>query len=134
MCRYLANRPAILSGLRVALHAFLAYFVCHQPVESYKWLDTGGLGPLCVIPMGLMVSFTPLPNLLTYTVQLGLIPWNVFDLFWHWVQLFDSHTLLGRLECTLPSLHVIMHATQIHLKRFFTLLHRDSFSVEGDSV
>ena len=66
MCRYLANRPAILSGLRVALHAFLAYFVCHQPVESYKWLDTGGLGPLCVIPMGLMVSFTPLPNLLTF--------------------------------------------------------------------
>ena len=45
-----------MSGLRVALHAFLAYFVCHHAVESFKWVDTGGLGPLCVIPLGLMVS------------------------------------------------------------------------------
>ena len=62
-----------MSGLRVALHAFLAYFVCHHAVESFKWVDTGGLGPLCIIPLGLMVSKPKAPNPSFVTVRYWIL-------------------------------------------------------------
>ncbi len=58
--RYLKNRISILGCIRVLMLAFLAlvvpYIVQSHPGASTRWMDMSGLGPLVVIPLGLLVS------------------------------------------------------------------------------
>ena len=60
MCRYLKNRISILGCIRVLMLAFLAfvvpYIVKSHPGASTRWMDMSGLGPLVVVPLGLLVS------------------------------------------------------------------------------
>ena len=60
MYRYLKNRISILGCIRVLMLAFLAlvvpYIVQSHPGASTRWMDMSGLGPLIVIPLGLLVS------------------------------------------------------------------------------
>lgn len=60
MYRYLKNRTSILGCIRVLMLAFLAlvvpYIVQSHPGASTRWMDMSGLGPLIVIPLGLLVS------------------------------------------------------------------------------
>ena len=60
MYRYLKKRISILGCIRVLMLAFLAlvvpYIVQSHPGASTRWMDMSGLGPLVVIPLGLLVS------------------------------------------------------------------------------
>ena len=60
MCRYLKNRSSILAVMRLLLLAFAAFVVPSivqgPPASATKWMDMSGIGPLVVIPLGLMVS------------------------------------------------------------------------------
>ncbi|KAL0047473.1 hypothetical protein WJX82_004362 [Trebouxia sp. C0006] len=58
---FLKNRISILGCIRVLMLAFLAlvvpYIVQSHPGASTRWMDMSGLGPLVVIPLGLLVRF-----------------------------------------------------------------------------
>lgn len=58
---YLKHRCVILGSVRLLLLAFLAFVVPHVAQQHAKschnWLHLGSLGPLLVIPLGLMVRF-----------------------------------------------------------------------------
>ena len=58
--RYLKHRCVILSSVRFLLLAFLAFVVPHVAQQHtrtcHNWFHIGSIGPVVVVPLGLMVS------------------------------------------------------------------------------